>query len=206
MLQIYELVINKFGVLQPIPTPTGRWIIDSLGTPIVAGISTRYCGESSIRGWQQANGTHVGPNFLSVEYVRWFLVACRVVVWINPDLSEFLVQFFGLFLEAIVDALQKEDPEDVVLVVGGVDRAAQNVGSLPEVGFSVLRSRVSPFAYRGMLSFSEAIPTPSLFAVLSVYAPPGLATCGEMSGRVPAETHSKEDGSTVPGLRPGLRP
>jgi hypothetical protein len=37
-------------------------------------------------------------------------------------------QRFALLLEAVGEALEKEEAEDEVLVVGGVDRAAQNVG------------------------------------------------------------------------------
>ena len=39
------------------------------------------------------------------------------------------------FLESVRDVLQEDEPEDYMLVLGGIHAAAEGVGHLPEFGF-----------------------------------------------------------------------
>ena len=47
-------------------------------------------------------------------------------------------QRFALFVEAVSESLQEEQPENVVFVVGRVDRPAEDVGGGPKVAFELI--------------------------------------------------------------------
>jgi len=46
--------------------------------------------------------------------------------------GQFIVEFFAPGLERVGDVLQEEQAENDVLVLGGIDLAAQGIGRLPE--------------------------------------------------------------------------